>query len=58
VLWRVWPEPQLVELMPTADRTGLKTRPRQEKNAPKIAPLKSFACNYRLGANSGKAALS
>jgi len=58
LVWRqplvAWLELQLVELMPTADRTGLKIRLRQEKIAPKIAPLKSFACSYRLGANSEK----
>jgi hypothetical protein len=49
-----WLKVQLIELMLAAVRTGLKIRLRQEK----IASLKSFACSYRLGANSGKAALS
>jgi hypothetical protein len=49
-----WLKVQLTELMLAAVRTGLKIRLRQEK----IASLKSFACSYRLGANSGKAALS
>jgi hypothetical protein len=42
----------LVALRPVEVRTRLKIRLRQEK----IAPLKSFACSYRLGANSGKTA--
>jgi hypothetical protein len=43
-----------VEPMPAADRTGLKTRPRQEE----IVSSKSFACGYRLGAISRKVGLS
>jgi len=51
--------------MPGADRTGLKTRPRQEKrqekrqakHQEKIVPLR-FACGYRLGANSLKMSIS
>jgi hypothetical protein len=55
-----WREPQPfqaklpVEPMPAADRTGLKTRPRQEE----IVSSKSFACGYRLGAISRKVGLS
>jgi hypothetical protein len=36
-----------VEPMLAADRTGSKIRPRQGKTV----PLKSFACNYRMGAD-------
>jgi len=50
-----------VEPMPAADRTGLKTGPRQEKrqakHQEKIVRLR-FACGYRLGADSRDGALS
>jgi len=54
VLQLAWLEVQVVGPMLAAARTRLKIKLRQEK----IVPLKSFACSYRLGANSGKAALS
>jgi len=40
--------------MLAANRTGLKTRLRQEW----IAPSKSFACSYRFGPNSQDMGLS
>jgi hypothetical protein len=49
----VWLELRLVEPMPAAVRTRSQGGLRQEK-----IELKNFACNFRLDANSGKAALS
>jgi hypothetical protein len=57
--WQPFQAKLPVEPMPAADRTGLKTRPHQEKRQEKRQAkhqekivLLRFACGYRLGADS------